>query len=342
MAKRRSPSEKAPRDHGVVPGPGRAKRVRAGSLSENELAGWQRAQQVLEAHRVELLALPGVAAVEVAPRIVGGVPGNVPSIRVHVYRKRARDNLSPNEILPERIDGVPVDVVPATFRATGCEAVAAPLLRRWPRLQGGVAIGSPGTRSIATFAMVFLSAESQDVVLGLTAGHAFEVGQELCQPAGGGARDVFGRVLDAEVSESIDAATIELDRSARPLATGVAGAGGPVQMGQLPKDAPEYLPVFMTGGCSGQRVGWARRSSEPIPIDYPSGQIWMDDHIHIVSGMPKGPFNRGGDSGAMLLSQKGDLAFGLIIAAGEFEGKWLGIATPIERVVAHFGLILGL
>jgi len=188
--------------------------------------------------------------------------------------------------------------------------------------------------------MIFLSDENPDLVLGLTAGHSFSIGEQVVQPAGGREGDVIGEVVDSEVSENLDVAVIAIDRSKRRFLAGVTAAGGPMSIGALPIDDTEYKPVFMMGGCSGARVGWARRSSESIPVDYPSGQVWMSEHIHILAEDRPALFNQGGDSGAMLLSQNGELALGLIIASGEFEGQSFGLATPIDRIVRRFSLRL--
>ena len=338
MAKRKSQA-KSPEAIPLEPGPSRVKRADRLDRTEREQQAWLRAEKVLDAHRDTLLAMHGVVAVEVAPKLINAKPHPVPCIRVLVYSKRSRADLSSQELLPERIDGVPVDVVPASFRASGCNPVAAPLFRRWPRLQGGCTIGGYGDRSIATLACLFLPTDRNDIVLGLTAGHAFDDGEVVVQPANGSSADAIGTIVAQELSDDIDAAVVEIDVQRRPVIPGVAGAGGPRQVKNMRQDG-EYLPVFMAGGCSGWRVGWARRSSGSIPVDYPSGQIFLEDYIHITSGNANQPFNRVGDSGAMLLSQDGEFAYGLVIAALEHDGGWAGIAVPLDRTARAFGLRL--
>lgn len=342
-----SSSAKHEQPEGLAPGPNSVRRLGRAKLTDGESDAWSRCRDAVERHRSALMERPGVIGVEAAPRLSHGQITSDPAIRVHVYRKRPRATLSNEELMPVRIEGFPVDVVASSFRASACRAVARPSFRRWPYLQGGISIGVRGTRRLSTLGMLLLSEDNPDLVLGLTAGHSFSIGDPVVQPAGGNSNDVIGEVIIAEVSEDLDAAIIALDRSKRRVLAGVTAAGGPLKLGVLPIDDTEYKPVFMMGGCSGARVGWARRSSQPIPVDYPSGQVLMSEHIHILAEDRPVPFNQGGDSGAMLLSQDGELALGLIIAAGEVaagehNGPSFGLATPIDRIMRKFSLRLAI
>jgi hypothetical protein len=62
-------------------------------------------------HEAALLALPNVVGVTEGTRMQGGRPTGEACIVVYVARKIARSKLKASEILPERIDDVPVDVV---------------------------------------------------------------------------------------------------------------------------------------------------------------------------------------------------------------------------------------
>lgn len=71
-----------------------------------------RADEVKERVQDELLAYPGVTGVDTGPKIVGGRPTDVWSIRVYVEHKR---DVPPDEALPTEIEGVPVDVIERRF-----------------------------------------------------------------------------------------------------------------------------------------------------------------------------------------------------------------------------------
>jgi hypothetical protein len=57
-----------------------------------------------------LLAIPGVVAVGIGPKIVGGQATGEPAIRVFVRRKLPTDQVPPEELIPPTIDGVTTDV----------------------------------------------------------------------------------------------------------------------------------------------------------------------------------------------------------------------------------------
>ena len=60
-----------------------------------------------------LLRYPNVVGVATGIRTKGGKPTGEPCLVVYVERKIPRSNLRKNEILPSKIEGIPVDVVEA-------------------------------------------------------------------------------------------------------------------------------------------------------------------------------------------------------------------------------------
>jgi hypothetical protein len=59
----------------------------------------------------ELLKIPGVHGVSVAPRRVGGRETGELAIRVHVAAKTPPDRVPAGELIPPEINGVATDVV---------------------------------------------------------------------------------------------------------------------------------------------------------------------------------------------------------------------------------------
>ena len=78
----------------------------------------QRALEVKRRHEDELRRKPNVVAVGVGFRTRAGQPGNEVCIVVSVSRKLPAAELTPTELLPASVEGVPIDVVDTgTIRA---------------------------------------------------------------------------------------------------------------------------------------------------------------------------------------------------------------------------------
>jgi hypothetical protein len=78
---------------------------------------------VKRAATAELLAIPGVTAVGVGAKMVGGRPAGMPAIKVFVRGKRPATEVPPEELIPARIRGVRTDVEPGgdlTALTGGC------------------------------------------------------------------------------------------------------------------------------------------------------------------------------------------------------------------------------
>jgi hypothetical protein len=69
-----------------------------------------RAQAVKQKYEHELMSYPGVVGVGIGLRSQGGALGEEICIVVMVREKRPASALSPDELLPTTLDGVPVDV----------------------------------------------------------------------------------------------------------------------------------------------------------------------------------------------------------------------------------------
>ena len=74
-----------------------------------------RAKSVKEKHADRLKRFPNVVGVGVGHEIVGGKRTDRVSIRVYVRKKLPKDQLAPDAILPDTLDGLPVDVIEDEF-----------------------------------------------------------------------------------------------------------------------------------------------------------------------------------------------------------------------------------
>lgn len=70
----------------------------------------ERARQVKNAHLAELMAKANVVGVGIGYLRRGGIKTDQVGLVVMVSRKIPRDRLSARDVIPEEIDGVPVDV----------------------------------------------------------------------------------------------------------------------------------------------------------------------------------------------------------------------------------------
>lgn len=62
-------------------------------------------------HEAKLMRYPNVVGVATGIRVKGGKPTGEPCVVVFVQKKVARDKLKNDELIPGKIDDVPVDVV---------------------------------------------------------------------------------------------------------------------------------------------------------------------------------------------------------------------------------------
>lgn len=73
-------------------------------------AAYERVREVKEAYGEKLMALPNVVGLGIGLRHVGGEPTGEVALVVLVSRKLPSANLDEKDMLPQEIEGVPVDV----------------------------------------------------------------------------------------------------------------------------------------------------------------------------------------------------------------------------------------
>jgi hypothetical protein len=81
------------------------------SQIESESASlFERANAVKRAHQAELMGKANVVGVGIGYRTIGGQPTVDIAVVVMVTKKVPSKELAPQDIVPDEIDGVPVDV----------------------------------------------------------------------------------------------------------------------------------------------------------------------------------------------------------------------------------------
>lgn len=79
------------------------------AISENRM---NRLRRVKEAHEEQLLKKPNVVGVGIGLRQRGGEPTDEPVIVVSVTHKVPSSMLDPDDVIPQQLEGVRVDVQP--------------------------------------------------------------------------------------------------------------------------------------------------------------------------------------------------------------------------------------
>jgi len=111
----------------------------------------------------DLRAYPNVTGVGVGYRRVRGRRTDQICIRVYVRRKLPRNELRPQDVLPGSVEGVPIDVIEARFKAhqDGVEN-----RQHFNPLVGGIIIGNPVSDSFGTLGVsVFDNVLGEDMIL---------------------------------------------------------------------------------------------------------------------------------------------------------------------------------
>src|SRR5262245_16912757 len=106
-----------------------------------EYADLARTQQAVENDLLQRLAIVGVA---LGHKVTGGVDTGDRAIVVLVERKLPLSELSPQEVVPTEISGIPTDVQEVGVLRAGPEPLAASavtLTKRYRPAFGGVSVG---------------------------------------------------------------------------------------------------------------------------------------------------------------------------------------------------------
>src|SRR6266487_501450 len=70
----------------------------------------EQVRQVKERVAASILAIPGVIAIGVGPKLVGGVPTGELAIQILIQKKKPLSQIAPTEVIPPEIDGVKTDL----------------------------------------------------------------------------------------------------------------------------------------------------------------------------------------------------------------------------------------
>jgi endonuclease G len=307
-------------------------------ISPEELA---RAERVLES--VRDAKRPGVSAVDLGFKWTDGRMTEQVSIRVHLARKKPAAELPPEQVFPTSVDGIPVDVIEATYFAQ----VQAPVRQveavvgRGQRLDVvplGVSIGNRYTTAGTLGAKVVDLDNGDEMLLSnwhvLVGRKDVQAGLPIWQPGwldGGTRDDNTIALLSRWVLGPFDAAVARL--------TGARRVESRTLEGRHITDitSPRLgMKVWKSGRTSGYTEGIVDGLKMRVTIPYPGvGLVLLDQVFRIVpaAAAPRDyEVSLAGDSGAIWVDQASGKAAGLHFA-GEIDGPEHALAHDISPVL---------
>jgi hypothetical protein len=303
-------------------------------VSPEEMA---KAESVLESVREEWLARDGVTAVDLGFKWRQGQMSDQLAIRVHVTKKIRAAELPADEIFPKEIQGIPVDVIEATYAPqaladTRTEAAIEGRGRRFDVAPLGVSIGCRFSTA-GTLGAKVIDLESGDEMI-LSNWHVLV-----------GRRDA-GAGLAAWQPGWIDGGTHESNTVARltrwvlgPYDAAVARLTGDRQVtsrtleGRAIEDATEArlgMRVWKSGRSTGYTEGFIDGIKMTVPLSYGAAGIHMLQRVFRIVPLPGASYPEisiGGDSGAVWVDIESGKALGL-----HFAGE---IGNTPEHALAH-------
>jgi hypothetical protein len=252
----------------------------------------------------QLMANPNVTGVGVGYKIVKGKRTEEVCIRVYVRKKLPKQELRPEEILPESIEGIPVDVIesrPELLQGGSEPPVEEHRRRRYP-LVGGISIGNLTLGGLGTLGVsVFDNVSGEDMILSnwhvLCGRPDCAVGEPIIQPGtgggdSGGSGDLVARLHRFALTDEVDAAIARLTGH-RFLLKEVLGLGtisevGTAELGMLVRKSGRTtgITVGMVTDISADVLGHHNQivveADEKIGDRGDSGSIWIDDANRVV------------------------------------------------------------
>jgi hypothetical protein len=276
-----------------------------------------------------LTHVPGFAGLGIGLRETCGRITTEPAWRVYVQRKHARRSLGPRDRVPERLFGLPTDVIEAA--STQCAAASALPIE-------GAAIannrGVPGSLGC----MAWLRRTDEPVLLSsyhVLFGRRCERGDAVWSVGSHATPRLIGRVLagKAGIVAGIDPPTFVDAATASPVdaTAAVFSATGHAV-------AAEHIDA----GAVATKCGAATGRTHGVVIDIAYPDLWYWEYqsekaprqILIRSTSSDRPFSRTGDSGAVVRNERGQL-LGLLWGT---TGRGEGVASPIAAVARALGL----
>jgi hypothetical protein len=262
-----------------------------------------------------------VVGVGIGEKITEGASEGVLAVKFFVRVKYPKDQLTKNELLPETIDGLPVDVEQAgTFRAL---AMPDPLKKIRPAQPGG-SIGFADPNGLFRMAGTFGAlVKKGDNIFILSNNHVLAhenqlpLNSDIFQPGlldgGDDKKDMVAKLSDfisltAGVLNTVDAAIAQVNNKS-DATNEILFIGAPTGT----KKAERDMIVHKFGRTTSYTVGRVTSIATDVKVAYDAGEFSFEDQIIIV-GENQTSFSASGDSGSLILERSSQKAVGLLFA----------------------------
>ncbi|MDT0215685.1 hypothetical protein Q9R29_17490 [Rothia sp. ARF10] len=317
---------------------------------------------VKESVEDELIARPGVVAVDIAEKETDGRKTGELSIVVFVEKKQPKSKLGKGAVIPAEIDGVKTDVQeleielqPAYRQVDDTELFVD--TADYPTLAGGISIGprrsvflsppdvpAPGNYVFVGTLGAMVRDRATGATMALTNFHVacvnntWSVGDRMVQPSlvdGGAPTGEFGSLTRAVLSDNVDGAVITVDTS-EPWTATVTGIGDVAGS----TAATVGMAVQKRGRTTEHTFGTVASTDFTVTVDYGSdvGSRTLRHQIRIDTDTSRNPrFSNSGDSGSVILDGSRNVV-GLLFA-GATNGS-MTFANPIQAALDELAVDL--
>lgn len=320
------------------------------NFSQDELT---HAEAVLAQVQDDWLKREGVTAVDLGYKWSAGEMTGKLAIRVHVAHKKPLDKLTEAELFPKEIDGIPVDVIEATYGLqianetdwgdVQLEAAVDGRNRRFDPIPLGVSIGSPRVTAGTLGAKVFDAETQEEMILSnwhvMVGSLQAQPGDPVWQPGrldGGQIDDIIATIsrfvlgpFDAAVSHLTGDRTVQEETVEGRRITGTTKP----QLG---------MRVWKSGRTTGLTEGFIDGIMMTIPLNYnAAGVRQLQKVMRIVPRPGAGPVevSLGGDSGSIWVDEASGLAVGLHFAGETGNAPEHALANDIVAVAEHLNVV---
>lgn len=310
----------------------------------------EQATAVLNAVRDDWLARDGVTAVDLGFKWSQGLMTGKLSIRVHVAQKRPEAELSDDDLFPEEVDGIPVDVLEGEYGLqllpdnTQLEAAPEARKARYDPIPLGVSAGNPRITAGTLGAKVYDAASL--VPMALSNWHVFvgspsgAPGEPIWQPGsldGGNSTDTFA-TLSRSVLSPYDAAVAQLTNSREVLTETLDG--------DVIEDVTAPLlgmMVWKSGRTTERTEGFIDGIKMTTSINYgAAGVRVMQEVIRIVPrpGAGNVEISLGGDSGSVWVDEASGKAVGLHFAGEVGNAPEQALANELAPILNLLNVLM--
>jgi hypothetical protein len=301
-----------------------------------------KAEKILNSVRDEWLQRPGVVAIDIGFKWIRGEMTSELAIRVHVVEKKPPSRLTDEDIFPESIGGIEVDVIEASYvpqalSDSKLELAASGRDKRYEVIPVGVSVGSRYSTAGTLGAKVIDLKTGDEMILSnwhvLAGRSGARAGLPIWQPGwidGGTREDNTIAELTRWVLGPFDAAVATLNGS-RPV-TSKTPEGKAILDVTEPRLA---MLVWKSGRSTGFTQGFVDGIKMRVSIPYGELGIKMIDHVfHVVPrpGSEMKEISMGGDSGAVWVDEETGKAVGLHFAGERANLPEHALANEIIQV----------